>query len=445
MKKLAILFSASLFCAYSAIAEMPQVKLGGTLHSMAGYRDQKGNYKFDDPSSNTGNQHHSSAFANDAKIKISADGKFNSTKYGALLKLNADAGATSADETGNADKNMFYIQNDKIGRFEFGNYPGAGAMLEMDIDNFEKGAYGHEGYWSSWVNKKTSKEYNYGPFGAISGTLAKSNLLSFMRTPNMPTNYLATHYSDATKATFYTVPAKGLTMGISYIPDLDSTGTIATISTRNGGNTDGDRKILGQSHPALYKEIFSGGIRYEFDITDFKIKTTATGEVGHAKTKVINKLRAWEIGAQIRYGSYGIASTYGDWGRTTTLKEKLSGTKQGASYWTLNAMHDVSDKLGYSISYMHGKKAGGMELIGNYVNTLAIATKPQGGPLTDAQKRNYSDVKYNTLNNIIFDIDYKLADGFVPFASVARFAFKEAESGKGNKGVITLLGTKINF
>ena len=441
----AIILLAIISSMQAVYAQESKLKIGVQLQTIAVSANQKKQYEYDNPTNSSGAIANNSYIFNNSNININFDGKHPDFKYGLFIKLNADTSDNMNQESGNADKNMIYMQNNKIGRLEVGNYTGAGAALEMDVDNFQIGSYGHDGYWSSIIAKKTSKSYAYFDATSLSivqNPLPKSNLISFIRTPSIPSNYLATHYTDAPKATFYTQPFSGLTFGVSYIPDLDSAGTISTVANKNSGSTDPDRMILGQNHPATYKGIFSGGIRYEFPIHNLQIKTTAVGEIGKAKNNKINDLKAWEAGMQITWDKFGIASSYGDWDRTISLKEKLPGTKQGGHYWTLNTLYHYSPKVSYSASYMQSKRAGGMEIMGEYINGIGTSV---GFPLSQAQIRNYSDEKFNTLKNVIFDVDYKVSDGFVPFASVARFSFKEAHRMKGNKGIISMIGTKISF
>ena len=89
----------------------------------------------------------------DGRININIDSKDEGDfKYGGLLVLNANPSDSTTGEKGLVSRDMIYVQHNKFGRLEAGNYYGAGGMFEMTPTNFAKAGYGVHGYWSSWIN-----------------------------------------------------------------------------------------------------------------------------------------------------------------------------------------------------------------------------------------------------------------------------------------------------
>lgn len=424
-----------------------RVKLGGRIDTMVGNITQKGDFnKVQNANAKAIGKRNKSSIVTDSKIHINADHQVTEDfSYGGLLWLHADTSTATNDEPGIADKVMIYMQHNKVGRLEGGNYPGAGGVFEMDTTNIAKAAYGVEGYWSKWVNDGAYQSVSVLPFPAQPSTIV-NNLggYKYLITPNLPSNYSGYYYSDASKLTFYTEPLKGLFLGVSWIPDMDSTGSIATIGGPDGPN-DPTRKANG--YRPTFKNIISGGIQYAGEYGDFKYKASFAGEIGKAKkyrnTNLVRDLKAYEVGARLGYKQFSIGGSYGSWLKTATYKEKFANTKQGSDYWTLLFAHDI-ENFGYSISYMQSRKAGGLEAIGAQVQVLAA--KPFAPNYIPQKDINYSDTKYNRFSNISFGMEYKLAPGLLPYAEVSRFRYKDANGAMfNNRGYVTLAGLRVNF
>jgi hypothetical protein len=461
MKKLAcfsILFS--LLTSSSIAAQAPTIKLGGRIETFIGYRKLSNDYseKIEDRIGFSffvpNGQINNAAIVNDTKIDINIDGISDSGyKYGGLIRLHGDTSLATNEEDGNADKVMFYLQNDKIGRVEAGNYPGSAAMFEMDSSNVAKAAYGVDGYWSKWVHDVTYVNLSTFPLinplftvAGVTGIKRISNLMGykFLVTPNLPSNYSGYYYSDAPKLTFYTQPIPELTVGITYIPDLDSTGSIATIAGRESGPTDPSRFAM--NYRPTFRDIWSGGLQYKTDIRDFKVKASIVGEVGKAKkyfgTDIVRDLKAIEAGFTIGYEEYAIAASYGSWFNTATYRKKFDGTKQKSHYWTLG-FSQTMDKFGYSITYMKSLKAGGLEAIGNQIQMILLKqANPSAVPFEDV---NFSDRSYNKFTNLSLGAEYKLAPGLLPYAEASFFRMKDSIAPTNNNGAIYLTGLRLTF
>lgn len=426
MKRLLILLSAASCAAMSVADEAPKVKLGGRIDSMVGFVQQSDAFKYATPNDPTSGKIARNAVVNDTKLDINIDGEAGDIKYGGLIRLNVDTSKATSGKTGFGDKTMAYVQHNKIGRLEVGNYFGAGAAIEMDGTNFAVGGYGVDGFANLWVNEKTM----------LRSVIPQSTYNTFMVSPNLPSNYSGNKYSDAPKITFFTEPLEHLLMGISYIPNLDSTGTVAGRANKNGGPVDKARK----DNPPTLRDIFSAGIQYTFDVQQVKIKAGVAGEIGKSKKtatglKLFRDLKAYEATLAFTYDGYTLFGSYGDWGKSGTFIEAFPNTKQGASYWTLG-LAKAWDKLHTSVTYMKSKKAGGMEFFAGSVGTRTDSFHGLA-PLTDGG--------YNKYENAVVDLEYKITSGLAVYAEYSYFKFKEYGAPKSNKGSVVLLGSRIVF
>ena len=391
-------------------------------------------------------------FVNDTNFDIKADVKHSpDLTYGAFLRLHGDTSIATNREMYLGDKAMIYIQHEKVGRLEMGNIPGAGGLFEMDTVNLGRGTYGIEGFWSQWVVDKsirTSNIFNASQInfqGASIEQLIAANGMDgekatrsfeFIVSPNLLSNYSGQYYSDAPKINFFTKPMTGLTLGVAFIPDLDSAGTVSNRAPKNDGPQD-DRK----GNPATYRNIISGGFMYETKLNnDLGIKTGIAGEYGIAKLPYVTKLRAYEMGLTLSYKDIKVGGTYGSWFDSLSLKTKTEGARHGSRYYTVTASHQI-EKFGYSLGLMDSKKAGGIEILGLQVLNGPLA---EAIAYTDLTPQSFGDPKMNRFRNISFDIDYKLAPGFLPYLGVSWFNFKESY-GASDRGYVALIGTRVTF
>ncbi|MBS0236015.1 MAG: porin [Proteobacteria bacterium] len=377
------------------------------------------------------------AIVNDTKIDI----KVNSPEdceiaYGGLIRLNADTSTATSGEDSIADKTMFFVQSNRFGRIEGGNYPGAGAMFEMDISTYAKAGYGVEGFWLKWMND-VALVVLPGPTPVLLSGLSG---FRYLASPNLPSNYSGLFYSDAPKLTYYTKPLDDLTIGVSYIPDLDSTGTVVGIAPLTGGPVDSQRFALG--YRPTYRNIISGGAQYKKKLADWVFTMNVAGEIGSAKkyrnTDYIRDLRAYEVGGIVSYKTYSAGATYGNWGKTGTYRAQFPGTKQGASYWTLTASQQM-EKLGYSLTYIHSRRAGGLEGVGSQL------TNNSAPFFTPLQLPEFSDTSDNRMKALSFGAQYLVAPGLLPYTEVTGFRFSSAAETPSNHGYVWLTGIRMNF
>lgn len=459
MKKVLISTILSIAAFNAVAAEAPVVSLHGRMDTQyTTVREKK--FKNSNPSNpERGANLNNSAIVNDTKLDINIDGKIdNNRTYGGFIRLHADTSAATNDETSIGDKTMVYYQDNRIGRIEAGNMPGAAAMLEMDVSNFNHGAWGVDGFGSKHIQDRTiqtSEKFNRNLGSGASITAVReangfgkfavqeTRGLEFITYANLPSNYSGNHYSDAPKINLFTKPVTGLTIGLAIIPDMDSTGTIKGQSTTNGGPTFDSTRA---NNPATFKEIYSAGVMYDKKFNkDWSLKTVLAGEAGRAKTAGVRDLRAYEAGFMAGYQDYKFGMTYGSWTKSLTLKQKNPGTKQGSGYWSAGFSHDIN-KFGYAVTYLNSRKAGGIETLTKRTKDALNASGNSTAQFVASKitADYFSDYAYNKFQNVAVDVDYKLAPGFLPYATVSAYQFKEAGGTKSN-GRVAIIGTRLMF
>jgi len=420
-----VLLGAALIATSAFAEEAPKVSLEGRMDFMASYINQKGTFMNSNPSVATSSKFHQVVFVNDTKIDVKADGENKALgfTYGGMIRLHGDTSVATNREIHLGDKTMVYWQSDKVGRIEAGNTPGAGGLLEMEIITLNRGSWGIDGFWSQFITDKTLRTTS-----AMGGALSAQNTrsLEFIVSPNIPSNYSGHYYSDAPKVNFFTQPIKELTLGITYIDDLDSAGTVAGVAPKSGtAVVDPARKNL----PPTAKEIVSGGFSYANKIGgDFSYKVNLVGEVGRAKQGAVNDLKAYEAGFMTTYKNMNFGASYGSWGKSFTLRNPVANAKRKGDYYTVAFSQDI-DKFSYSVSYMESRKAGGIDSLVPFAGIPAATV---------------ADLKDNKFSNIVLDLQYQLAEGFLPYFSVATYSFKESTGGKDN-GNVVIAGTRLLF
>ncbi|MFI4983632.1 MAG: porin [Rickettsiales bacterium] len=435
MKKLLILSTTMLLPVLAQAAEAPKVKLGGRMDTIAASIKGKKEFRNTNPANPTAaTELNNFVIVNDTKLDVNVDGKSPEYdfKYGGMIRLNSDASTASSSETSFGDKTMVYLEHNKIGRLEAGNTPGAGALLEMGTSFLNTGSWGVEGFSMLFIEDKTMRYAElHEPLTLYGQPVEDTRALEFIETPNLPSNYSGHYYSDAPKVNFFTKPVSFVTLGITYIPDMDSTGTVKGMALKNGSATYDSSRI---NNPATFRNIVSGGIQFDKEVSKgIELKLSLAGEAGKAKSHLLHDLKAYETGFMVTYNkNTRLTATYGNWMKTGALRNPVAGAKQRADYWTAGVGQQI-DKLGLAVTYMNSKKAGGIESLTttgliNYVPT----------------QESYADYSTNNFNNIVFDIDYELAPGFKPYAGVSFYSFRESTGAKDN-GSVVMIGNRLVF
>ncbi len=391
-------------------AEAPKVKLGGSIDTQVGYRNQKSPYNtIQDNSSaapNRGSKLHSGTIVNDTRINVNVDGSHNGLKYGGIIKLFADTSASPSGNTNNADKVSVYLESN-FGKFEAGSAKSASHNMMISGKDVAKATGGYDGTTYYWYNNFVINNIN---------DLSKNTKVGqhFLINAGLPTYCKCK--SAANKIVYYTPKFNGLQLGLSYIPDASLRGTLSeTHKTSTDSGSD-------------FKNVWDASVRYDGKIQDVAYGLSLSGEAGKAK-RGNNKparedMKALVAGGKLAYKGVALTASYADWLKTGRPKDKLAGAKFGSKHWTAGVGYDY-EKFGVSLTYMKSLNANAF--------------------INEASTKADQDISYNKYEIVSFGTDYKLVTGVITYAEVSRFKFERAKSVFNNRGTVVLAGTKINF
>lgn len=421
----------------SANTKSPVVTLGGSLDTQIGHKTEKAPYKAD----TNNHKFDSYGIVNDTKVHVRADGQGHGFRYGGLVVLNADTSESKENESSVAHQTMMYVES-CLGRLEAGSYTGAYDAMKVNGASLARATGGIDGDWKYWVHTDLD--------GAVA-TSTGTGLTTLAFAPALPTSRDKSYEANASKVTYYTPTYHGFRAGVSFTPDTDQHGTVTNLKglTKSytsfsfpGGSNPGN---LGSANNTnSFTSVFQGGLSFKHKFSNkVGFKIAALGEVGEAKkylssgnTVDRHDLRAYEIGAKVTYMGFGVAGSYGDWGKTGLAKTvttpagvvtPVSGAK-ATHYWTVGVNY-VHHCYGMSFGYLSSENGGfGM----TDVNAVAPAYSARKG-----KAQVYS-----------FGVDYKIAPGFMPYAEISQFNLKDKSNvlntGK-NSGTVILAGSKLTF
>ncbi len=424
----------------SANQKPPVITLGGSLDTQFGYVSQK--YPFNSININSSDPLLPEVFekidkygiVNDTKIDIDIYGHTNCFKYGGFIRLNADTSTSKEGENSVAHQTMMYVESN-LGRLEAGSYTGSYDAMKVNGASLARATGGIDGDWRYWANTAVD-----GPLNIATGH--GINLLIF--SPSLPTAFDKSYEANASKISYYTPIFNGFEAGITYIPDTEQHGTVTNLRPLLSSATT---NLALYNQTRSFRNVFQGGFSYQGKFDKVCFKLSALGEVGDAKrllspggAVIRHDLQAYEIGAKASYMGFGLAGSYGDWGKSGIPKTLMivapttfvpfPGAKSG-SYWTAGVNY-VHHCYGLSFGYLGSENGGFID------STVGI-----GGP-------KLSPVKGKT-RLYSFGFDYKVAPGFMPYAEITWFDLKNGaifdtgSLGPKNKGTVFLAGSKLEF
>jgi len=220
--------------------------------------------------------------------------------------------------------------------------------MKVSADKIARATGGINGDFLDWVPRSASY------FNDFSTDLSEL----FINSPYLPR--IGQYIKESNKITYYSPMLNGITFGISYTPDANNIGT-----------TYFENNTFSQSG---YRNVFEGGFVYSTPLSeDIRLSLSGTAQIGSAKSFAyqrnkgrwqildVNNLVAWEGGIECEYKGVAVVGSYGDWGKSGTLKDKklISGMLKQGRFWTVGAAYTYG-KLGVSITYMLSHRAGGV-------------------------------------------------------------------------------------
>jgi len=399
-KKLAAFVVAACGVA-SAASAAPTVMVGGNLDTQFGGVQQSKTYRND---SETHNKLRNNSLSTQGDISVKVDGTMEDSnfKYGGLLKFNANASeakgyANASDASVDAKKGdtnilqqaMMYVET-PFGKMEVGST--SGAAQAMQVGAMQAGAAGD---WRYYVNQKTTS----------SVALTRSQSLTAAGLYTNDEFIVGSKSNNANKINLYTPEFMGFKLGVTYIPDLQTRGTSRSALDVAKMSSDAN----------AFKNIVQGGIHYGNTFNEVMVKAAFLGETGTSKAEKsakVRKLNSYEAGLEVSYMGFSLGGSYGSHGKTGTLK---SETAKESKYWTIGT------------GYTYGPASASVTYL-------------------DSKKGVSGAAKTNNLQVVTFAVDYKLAEGFAPYASVTNFKEKnKATDLANNKGNVFLVGSKLSF
>jgi len=415
---------AGFACGASASGKAPTVTLGGSLDTQFGTKTEKNAFK----SNSSGQKLSTSGIVNDTSVHVKVDGAAHGMKYGGMIKVNADTSDTKVGENSVAHQTMMYVES-SMGKLEAGSYTGAYDAMKVSGASLARATGGIDGDWKFWANTDVD-----GGVNPATGAGVNSLIVS----PTLPTAMDKSYSANASKVTYYSPIFAGFRLGVSYTPDTNQHGTVTNLRAV-AKNFGPDLNTI-SNQTRSYKNVFQGGLSYKGKFDKVGFRFSALGEAGTAKKVALvgsntadrHDLRAWELGARVSYMGFGLAGSYGDWGKSGLAKDitdavgvttAVSGAKSG-KYWTAGANY-VYNNYGVSFGYMNSENGG-------FGSNLVTKT--------------YSPLK-GKANVYSFGADYKVAPGFMPYAEISMFDLKDKTrdvAGK-NKGTVFLTGSKLEF
>jgi len=312
-----------------------------------------------------------------------------------------------------------------------GSNVGADGTLKVDAGSIARATGGINGDWSYFANANDQFLGTAALPLAYGATGGSTTIVGIPVTGNFQ-NYLGNHTEEnLSKITYYTPRWMGLQVGVSYLPDQSNTGQ-GSIFT--GGPTRTDY------NGGLSQNIWTGGLNYDNKFGDFGVAASATGEWGTAQdnttaggvTTAYNDLKAWTTGAKVSYMGFSLAGSYGDWGKSNTLK---AADSKKTWYYDLGAAYEYGP-FGASVTYLYSSVDCGITAqtavgaAGVGINGNCAATDVNGK---------------NKFDSISTGVDYKLAPGLTPYAEVTWYNQNSVTNTLDNKGYVAIVGTQLNF
>lgn len=383
------------------------ISLKGSLNTQYGAVNQSSAFKYQN-----GNKLRNRALVNDGKVKIEANYKTSENlKYGAMLQINAN---TSNSDGGNSyilNKTLLFVEG-PWGRAESGSYSGPSSSLKDSalgpLSTATGGAYGGDA--PLWINSKTASGYNLD--------------IIYILSPDLPVTHDAS--GSANKITYYTPKWNGLQLGISYIPESSTKGTITkamSIAKDTFVDADGSGNDPRYYAPG-YKNIFDLSLKHDFKANDISIASFISGQFGESKKYKDNSLHsrrplaAFDLGTVVTYKDFSFGASYGDWGLSGVYKSLPKQYKRKSFYYTLGAAYNYQDFTA-SLTYLNAK----------------AATGKHGG---------FKQYSYDKTSVTSLGMQYKVLDGLATYAEYTHLNLAEHNQPK-NKANVFLVGTKLSF
>lgn len=393
---------ASSIALSGAFAHESEVKVNGSSNFRAAFMNQTKLHK-------TENFYKSNVMNIITRLKINAQNKADDgTKYGAYMEL-GDTSGTSL-----SIRSSYIFTENAIGRLELGQYDSASKQLKIDASDIAVATGGVDGDHTSYVVTNVG----YTDFGDSTRALAQ-----YITTPALPLDSIGTVGSHYNKVTYYTPYINGLQFGISYAPDSKEVGGLDNMQSSNLSIASSPNQ-----YNFGYKDVVSAGAKFARKYGNTEVNLSVVGQHASAKKTTslvpalyekVQDVKAYAVGGSVKMDAISVAASYGNWGKSFNTKMVDGKNNAKAQYYTVGAAYEFNN-VSTSVSYMDSNR---ME------NNYKVAS---------------------------IGVEYKAAQGLLPYAEISSFKFKpyktavyHAASGvslaTANKGNVIMVGTKVSF
>ena len=426
MKKFLITTTAiaSLLSSF-AFADSPTVAVGGSNTFEAGMVSQKSPYN--QPFVQSPNQK-KYVFNNLTRVHVTATAKAeNGVVYGANVGLTPNAAQSNGYSNGKNEKTYVFIES-SAGRVELGSNFGASRLLKVDAGTIASATGGASiGNWTNYVYWPRSAAYNEA--GVVS-----PNAQGYY-TPNsdgFTENQMSSVESNESvmKITWLSPRYSGLQLGVSFAPDINNLGSDKVYYEIQQDENSGALSNKWNSFVRL-KNVFNIALNYTHTHEDMnlvlsafydtaKVVNGATGSTQETPSSTLNKANSYGFGAAVSKGEFSVAASYGNTGKSYTLKN--ASAKPKGTYYTVGAAY-ANGPLTGSLTYFNSKKT--------YETNETASGK-------------------NKVTAIALGVDYTVTAGVKPYAELTLFKMTPGNGTVSagvpkNKGSVFLLGTGVTF
>lgn len=400
MKKLSYLLASTLLAGTVLASGSPEVKLQGVFDFQASLRNQK---NLESDNHLTANQKNN-AFKTKAAVTVKVSNTTDSgLLYGANINLNT---TTSADLQHGSH---LFVEAD-YGRVEAGARIAAQNVMSVSAYSIAAAC------GDCWVGYANLNPAIYQDKGAYNADFSDYSLVYI--------GYGGTA-EQVRNITYYTPKISGFQLGLSYSPDTTNVGS-GDVKVKPESINYFDKTGVVNEVTRSVKNLLGAGLTFEHNLSDgVDLKLGAGYEQGkydarnaqsNEKVKFADH-KLYNFGASLTYGSWSIAGSYANAGKSGTNPVFQFDKKQNILY--TGGIAYRTGPFGLSFTYLHNDRLS------------------------------------NKLNSYTLGTDYKLAPGFMPYAELTSFNFKNkgydltsgtpVQINKKLNGMVYTLGAKVTF
>lgn len=396
---------------FASSEEMTGIKIKptGRFDFSTGILDNKGYNSREKISAN----HNKYGFMSQARFILNVKNQLeNNISYGAQVAL------TTGSRSDRTTPSHLFFESD-AGKWELGS--DKSVMTKMKITGYtQSSATG--GLWDAWVRpdiRNNGVQYVTNPANFLDAKTRNLGQIEYSR-----------------KVSYYSPKMSGFQFGVSYVPDTTNNG--GTAIRDNAPDTYHLTRML-NGYSFDIKDGVALALTKEHNFSDnASAKVSLVGEYGKVAVKTptaqllsgdnpvvdpkgvkFKKLQTYAVGAEIKYGKFGVSAGYADFMKSLTAN---------------NPQIDTADR----------KKS----------NLYSVGAKYSFKKVSMSVNHFHSNNKKNTVSATTLAFDYKIAPGLLPYIEFTRFDTKGAYkavnrstdyTSDNHRGGLIIAGIKLEF